>query len=310
MNAIHTGRNPLDSRQINAFSSLARTGSFTETARELFLTHSAISHSIRALENEMGCRLLNRMGKRVELTAAGEAFLFHAQSGLKSFAQARETIKEFKQWGRQRLKVGAGAALGHFFLPGVLARLRGQDQNFLVTAKMVRPREIATSLKTGELEIVVGSLPLRAPELEFIHLFDSPLQIVVSSSHRWAAQHCAPLKELAKEPCLLPDNSHPTRVLIDRYFAADNVVLNGIAEIDSLEVIKEMLRHGSGMSILPDWLVKDELKAGVLAGFSPGRRRLRQSWGLLRLRGRPVNSAENSFRLLCLDAAKSMQSAN
>jgi hypothetical protein len=51
-----------------------RTGSFTDTARELFLTHSAMSHSVRALENEFGCILLNRLGKRIELAAAGESF--------------------------------------------------------------------------------------------------------------------------------------------------------------------------------------------------------------------------------------------
>jgi LysR family transcriptional regulator, low CO2-responsive transcriptional regulator len=309
MNSVHTRQNPLDSRQLNAFVTLARTSSFTETARELFLTHSAISHSLRALENELGCRLLNRLGKRIELTAAGEAFLYYAQNGLNSFTQARQTVHEFKQWGSQRLRIGAGAALFQRLLPLVLARLQRQQPNLLLTAKVVRPSEIATTLKTGELEIVLGSLPIHAPEIEFTSLFDAPLEIVVSSTHRWAAQGRAPAKELAKEPCLLPDKSHPTRQLIDRYFAADNMVVNGIADIESLDVIKEMLRHGFGMSILPDWVVKDELEAGVLAQFPAGRRHLRQSWGLMRLRGRSVTSIGNSFHVLCVEAAKSLQSA-
>jgi DNA-binding transcriptional LysR family regulator len=108
----------------------------------------------------------------------------------------------------------------------------------------------------------------------------------------------------------LPDKSHPTRQLIDRYFAADNIVINGSADIESLDVIKEMLRHGFGMSILPDWVVKDELEAGILTGFPPGRRRLRQSWGFLRLRGRPVTAMETSIQILCAKSAKSLQSAN
>jgi LysR family transcriptional regulator, low CO2-responsive transcriptional regulator len=235
--------------------------------------------------------------------------LFHVQSGLQSFAQARQTIEEFKKWGRQRLRVGAEAALCQRLLPGVLTRLREQHPNLLVTAKALRPLETAAALETGELEVVVGLLPARAPQIEFTPLFDAPLQIVVASTHRWAARQSAPSKELAKEPCWLPIKSHPTRHLIDRYFAADDVVLNGIAEIDSLEVIKEMLKQGFGMSILPDWVVRDELQAGTLVGFSPGRKRLRQSWGLLRLRGRPITSIENSFQVLCLETAKSFQSA-
>lgn len=100
MRTIHTRQNPLDSRQLNAFASLAQTGSFTATARELFLTHSAISHSIRALENELGCRLLDRMGKKFELTPAGEAFLFYIQQGLKSFSQARVAVEELQAMGK------------------------------------------------------------------------------------------------------------------------------------------------------------------------------------------------------------------
>ena len=69
---------PIDSRQLRAFVILARTGSFTHTARELHLSQSAVSHSIKALEGEMRCRLLDRVGKTVSLTQAGEQFLEHA----------------------------------------------------------------------------------------------------------------------------------------------------------------------------------------------------------------------------------------
>lgn len=79
MNAVHIRQNPLESRQLNVFANLAKTGSFGEATGELFLTHSAMSHPVRALEDEVGCRLLNRMGKKIELTHAGEAFLFHVQ---------------------------------------------------------------------------------------------------------------------------------------------------------------------------------------------------------------------------------------
>ena len=310
MNAIHKRQNPLDSRQLNAFASLVRTGNVTQTAQELSLTHSAISHSLRTLESELGCRLLNRVGKKIDLTAAGEAFLFYAQSGLKNFELARQTVQDFKQWGKQRLKIGVGTALLHRFLPKVLARLQAQHPNLLLTVKVVRPPEIATVLQTGEFDILLETPLNHAPGIEFTPLFDAPVKIVVSSTHRWAAQGCMPAKELAKEPCVLPDKSHPTRQLIDRYFATQNTVINGVADIESLEVIKEMLMYGLAMSILPECVVRDELKSGILAGFFPGRKHLQQSWGFLRLRGRPVTPIESTFQVLCIQAAKSLQLTN
>src|SRR5437588_8734505 len=96
---------PLDSRQLRAFASLARTGSFTQTARELRLSQSAISHSMKALEQEVRCRLLDRMGKTVVLTQAGEQLLAHAERILAEMAAARERLGELGKWGHGRLRL-------------------------------------------------------------------------------------------------------------------------------------------------------------------------------------------------------------
>jgi LysR family transcriptional regulator, low CO2-responsive transcriptional regulator len=126
MNPIHNAQNPLDSRRLHAFVSLARTGSMTGTASELFLTHSAIGHAMSALQAEVGCRLLTRMGKRVSLTEEGEAFLLHVTLGLDAFAKARRSVEELEQLGCQRLRLGAGAAICRLFMPPVLRELRRQ----------------------------------------------------------------------------------------------------------------------------------------------------------------------------------------
>src|SRR6266700_934211 len=69
----------LDSRQLRAFAALARTGSFTLAAKELFLSQSAVSHSMKALEQDVGCRLFDRVGKKISLTLAGETLLHHSE---------------------------------------------------------------------------------------------------------------------------------------------------------------------------------------------------------------------------------------
>src|SRR4029077_19438067 len=79
---------PLDSRQVRAFCALARTGSFTQAARELHLTQSAVSHAMKALERDVGCRLLDKLGKKVVLTEAGEQLLLHARRILQEMENA------------------------------------------------------------------------------------------------------------------------------------------------------------------------------------------------------------------------------
>src|SRR5215216_4501666 len=96
---------PLDTRQLRAFVTLARRGSFTLAAKELHLSQSAVSHSMKALETDLGCRLFDRMSKKVLLTQAGEQLLQHADKILLEMSVARESIVQLGKWGRGRLRV-------------------------------------------------------------------------------------------------------------------------------------------------------------------------------------------------------------
>ncbi|WP_404424883.1 LysR family transcriptional regulator [Nibricoccus sp. IMCC34717] len=83
----------IDSRKLLAFATLARVGSFTLAARELHLTQSAVSHAIKSLETELDCRLFDRLGRRVLLTAAGRRLLDHATKILSAMKLARDDLQ-------------------------------------------------------------------------------------------------------------------------------------------------------------------------------------------------------------------------
>jgi DNA-binding transcriptional LysR family regulator len=89
----------LDSHKLLAFVTLARCGSFTQTARELFLTQSAVSHAIKSLEQDLACRLFDRLGRQARLTAAGQRLLGHAQRILDEMQRARADLEAPDQPG-------------------------------------------------------------------------------------------------------------------------------------------------------------------------------------------------------------------
>lgn len=114
----------LDSKQLRTFVSLARTGSFTATAKEVFITQSAVSHSMRTLERELGCRLLNRVGKRTTLTLEGEQLLRYANRIIADMNTARESLDQLAKWGETRLRVGATLPACQYLLPSVLREFK------------------------------------------------------------------------------------------------------------------------------------------------------------------------------------------
>ena len=100
----------LDSKQLRAYLCLARHGSFTKAARELGLSQSAVSHAMKALELDVGCRLLDRTGKKVALTQAGEQLLSHAEKIQCEMASARQGLTASGTCGQLRLRVAAPAS--------------------------------------------------------------------------------------------------------------------------------------------------------------------------------------------------------
>ena len=296
---------PLDSRQLKAFVTLARTGSLTETAKELFLTHSAISHSMKALENDTGCRLLTRVGKKLELTEAGEALLDHAKRIVGEMGLARAALKQLNEWGTQRLRLGAEASLGTGFLPGVLADLKTELPRARIMVVLAEPSAALALLETNQVDLVLSEKPKGSGRFEFAPLFEDRFQIVVNASHPWVALGGVPRAELSKQPCVLSGETTQDRHLIQEYFAEEGIVLNTDIEVSSAEAAKQFVKQGLGAGILPRWVTRGEVADGSLFGFSVGRKHLTQSWGLVSWPGRPWNHAQAAFVKLCQKAGSS-----
>ena len=177
---------PLDSRQLRAFRVLARTGSFTQTARELHLTQSGISHSMKALETETGCRLLDRLGKKVVLTQAGEQLLQHTEKILHEMEAARESLTALGKWGRGRLRLGASTTACQHLIPAVLREFKESFPEHTITLEPGDTPQLVASLLKQRIDLALTLEAEKEPQLEFHPLFNDELQFIVSARHPWA----------------------------------------------------------------------------------------------------------------------------
>src|SRR3954468_3674950 len=121
MNPVHPiNGQPMNSRQLLAFVTVARTRSFTLAGKELFLSQSAVSHALTALEEELNCRLIDRDGKKLQITPAGEHLLHYGEKILADMTAARGSLQQRARWGASQLRVAAGGFFGARLLAGGL----------------------------------------------------------------------------------------------------------------------------------------------------------------------------------------------
>jgi LysR family transcriptional regulator, low CO2-responsive transcriptional regulator len=298
---------PIDSRQLRAFASLARLASFTQAAKELHLTQSAISHSMKALEREMGCRLLDKMGKKVVLTEAGEALLVHVERILAEMAVARAEIDQLGKWGQSRLRLGASATACQHVLPAVLREFKESFPQCIISITPGDTPAMIDALRDRHIDLAVNLEPRRDEPLSFRPLFTDELMFVVSPQHPWAREGRVAREEIARQNYILYGRTSYTFDMVEEYFREEDIVLRSLIDLGSMEAIKELVKLGLGVSILSPWTCRKELDEVSLVALPLGRRKLRRRWGVLHWRGRRLSLAEETFIGLCEKSSQKIE---
>jgi DNA-binding transcriptional LysR family regulator len=281
------------------FATLAKAGSFTLAAKQLHLTQSAVSHGMKALEAEVGCRLLDKVGKKLLLTHAGEALLQRAEKILHEMNEARDELERLRQWGRGRLRVGASSTTCEYVLPSVLREFKESFPRCDVSIESTDATEALDLLRNRRVDLVLTLEPSQDEPFEYRHLFTDELKFLVSPLHPWAQLGRVPREDMAHQHFILYNRHSYTFRLIEKFLHEEGVVLRSYIEFGSMEAIKEMVKLGLGVSILAPWIAVDELAEGSLVALPLGRRKLKRRWGILFWRGRRLSLAEETFIGLC-----------
>src|SRR6185436_11767632 len=224
---------PLDSRQVRAFCALARTGSFTQTARELHLTQSAVSHSMKALERDIGCRLLDRLGKKVVLTQAGEQLLHHATKILQEMENARGSLAHLGKWGRGRLRLGASTTSCQHLIPPVLREFKESFPDHAITIEPGDTPELVAAVLRHRVDLALALEPDNEPQIEFHPLFTDELHFLVGALHPWAKAKHAERADIPRQNYILYSKKSITFRIVEEYFRREQMVLNTVIELGS-----------------------------------------------------------------------------
>ena len=166
----------IDSRQLSAFVTLARAGSFTLAAQELNLTQSAVSHTMKALERDVGCRLLERVNRRVTLTPAGEQLREHAERILAEMAAARAGLDSLSVWGHGRLRADASTTACQYILPTALREFKPSFPGCAISIESgdhIRQQELIAS---NQVDLAIMPAPAGHRDLDIIPLFADALR--------------------------------------------------------------------------------------------------------------------------------------
>jgi len=285
----------MEMSQLRTFRAVAETLNFTRAAERLHLTQSAVSHQIKALEEELGEPLFIRAKRGVKLSQAGKIALEFVERILDDAEALRERIS-----GRERSPVGrvrvaaATQAFVHLFAPlfeSFMDSHPGIDLSFRTT---VSTEHTVVDILNGAADVGFASLAVYSPNLQVTKLFEDELALIVSKDHKLAKKRSVTVTEIQKEKLILFERGASIRRATDHFFDQIGVRPDLALESNDTFFIKRMIEHGVGVSLLPAWAVRDEVLGGKLARLQISGHRIRRSVALVSL-GRFQPSPTRAF---------------
>jgi len=286
----------MEMSQLRTFHVVAETLNFTRAAERLNLTQSAVSHQIKALEQELGEPLFIRAKRGVKLSEAGKVALDHARRVLDEAEALRERLSGrggMAPTGRVRA-AAATQAFVHLFVPLFEAFMRshpGIEVSFRTT---VSTDQTLADILNGNADVGFASLPVYSPNLQVTELFEDELVVVVGHAHRFAGRKTIAVDDMRKERLVLFERGASIRRATDQFFNRVGFQPELALESNDTYFIKLMVEHGVGISLLPTWTVRDEVASGRLAQLAIEGHRLRRSVALIAL-ARQLTSATRAF---------------
>jgi len=273
-------------RELEVFCKVVELESFSKAAEAVFLVQASVSERIASLEKKIGIRLLDRLGRKVIPTAAGELLYKHAVLLLEMKETAQLEIEKFLGLQQGEIAMGGSTIPGEYILPNLIGKFSKIHPHLAVKLTIADSSEIENQVLEGKLELgIIGSKSSHA-NLLCQKLWEDELVLAVPAGHPWARRKTVLVSELRDVPFILREEGSGTLKILETHLRASGGegcrTLQVAARFGSSTAVKEGIKSGLGLSILSAIAIDTEVGAGLLKALKVKGLSMSRSFFLIR----------------------------
>jgi len=284
----------MDFDQLGTFLEVAKLGSFSRAGQKLFRSQPAVSAQIRQLEQEYGEKLLDRVGRSVRLTPAGEALFEYAGRLLMLRNESLRAVADQATSPRGILSIGANEATCLYVLPEVFAEYHRLYPSVQISIYRNFSHKVLQKVEDQSIDVGIVTLPVKSPSLKVHSIFRDRLMLMVSPRNPLARHKTVRTSEIAEQPLIFPKTGF-TRQLLDKHFLPYRSRLRVTMELPSVGMIKRFVAAGLGVSLISASFARDEVRAGEVKLIGLADVELWRELGLVYRRDRSLPRAATAF---------------
>lgn len=287
-------------RQVRIFATAARLSSFARAAEELHLTAPAVSMQIKELEEEIGAPLFARIGRRVELTSAGEYFWVYARKILSTITEAESVMQRLRGAQAGTLKIGL-VSTAKYFVPHMLGLFREEHPGVQIRIDVCNRDRLVELLRDGEIDLAVMGRPPKHMDTRADIFAHHPHAFIASPRHTLAAHQGIRASALNSEELISREEGSGTRAIMQSFIEQHRLTPPITMEMASNESIKQAVIAGLGISFVSLHTVALELEHGQLAVLDIEDTPVLRAWHVVSLSQRHLSPAAEAFRYFMLE---------
>ncbi len=286
----------MDIHQLRIFVSVYKNKSFSRASEELYLTQPTISDHIKALEEEFGCKLFDRLGRTILPTKEAEALYGHAVEIIEKANAVKEVIGQFKKEPAGELVIGASTIPGTYLLPPIMATFQRKYPSISFQIFIADSKQIVQKVLSHELLIGIVGAKLNNSQISYAPLIED--ELIVTASPHFTKKESMTFQQMSSLPMVLREEGSGTRKEIERIFSSKGVnidSLNIAGLFGSTDSIKQAVKAGMGISILSRLSVADELKFKILKEIKLSDVQMKRHFYIVTHKKRSLPSAYTLF---------------
>ena len=280
--------------QLEVFLAVARERRFSRAAEKLFRTQSAVSQTIRKLEDELGESLFDRSSREGVLTDAGQVLYEYAEKLLNLRHDAEESLAELRELQTGKLKIAANELTALYLLP-VLADFRRLHPMIKITVERALGSHIPDDVLRYNVEFGVLSYEPQEAALHSVVVFLDELVFVVPPTHPLASAPQVSIRQLGAESFVAHIVSSPYREKVIQLFKSHKTPLHMDLELPTLQAIKQFVAMGNGVALIPEICVETEIARGELVRIPVRELQLKRKLRLIYRKDANLSHAAQAF---------------
>lgn len=289
---------PVSLTELQLFKDIAQTRSLTRAAAHCGISQSAASQRLREAEARLGTRLVDRSTRPLSLTPAGKLYLEFARDVLRREEQFRMELGRLKEQVEGTVRVASIYSVGLSEMSRLSAEFAARYPGAQLLVEYKRPDGVYRAVLAGEADLGIVSYPEPGRQLAAIPWREEEMAVALPPGHRFAGRAVLTPAELEGENFVGFDEDLPIRRVQDRFFRERGITVHLAMNFDNIQMVKEAVALGSGISILPARTMQVEIEQGRLVAVPLDAPGLLRPVGIIHRRRRPFSRAVESFLAL------------